>query len=140
MTTLQGSIHLNRAVLTEVTEDPNVLPLSVVAGTAGSASGGSGKVDQTSQSGSVRQYGSGRSRVILGSAVTRTQTFALMAITQSDVDTLRSLLGHKVCYRDHYGRKVFGAFLDMADSNIPFSGGLHNVGIVIQSATHDEAV
>lgn len=149
MATLAGTLTLNRTILTEVTGNPNVLPRFVVAGSAGSISGATGgqtKMDEQAQSGSFRQYGNGNTRLILGAAIQRVQTFALMALNPTQVATLRALLGHTVCYRDPNGTKVFGAFLDLNVSNVPHSGKpedgslLTNVGIQIQSVTFNEAV
>lgn len=143
MATLEGTLALYRAVLTEVTEDPNVAPRSVVAGTSASVQstgGGQTKMDTTTQAGAFRSYGNGNTRLVLGSNKTRTQTLALMAITEADITTLTELLGHTVCYRNPNGVKMFGAFLDMQVARLPGSGGLANVGLVIQSVTYDEAV
>jgi len=142
MTTLSSTLTLNRAVLTEVVEDSNVTPRSVVAGTSSSVQGSSGspKTDEQSRSGSFRSYGNGNTRLILGSGTTRTNAFALIAITEEDVETLQALLGHTVCYRNPDGVKVFGAFLNMQVVRLPGSGGLRNVAVTIQSVTYDEAV
>lgn len=141
MSTLTGTLVLDRCVLTEVVEDPNVTPRSVVAGTAGSVGGSTGgKTDALSQEGAFRTYGNGNTRLVLGSAQTRTQTFALRAISADDLDVVKALLGHTVCYRDTYGRRIFGAFLDLSIVNIPLSGGKIDVGLVIQTLTYDEAV
>lgn len=143
MTTLSGSLSLDRVVVSEVLEDPNGTPRSVVAGSAGSiqsSGGGQTKIDASAQSGAFRSYGNGNTRLILGSATTQTQTLALVAITETDVATLKALIGHTICYRNPNGVKMFGAFLDMQVSRLPGSGGLVNVGLVIQSVTYDEAV
>lgn len=143
MTTLSGALALTRAVLTEVTEDPNVAPRSVVAGTGATVqanAGGQTKIEDFNQSGSFRQYGNGNTRLILGSGTSRTQTLALIAVSEADVAVLEDLLGHTVCYRTKDGVKMFGAFLDMQVSRLPNSGGLINVGLVIQAVTYDEEV
>ena len=146
MARLQGTLHLTRSVLTEVVHDPATERQNVVSGTAGGVGGGGNKVDQITQSGGFRQYGNGNIRLILGSAQGRTQTLALRALTPSQVEVVKSLVGHTVCYRDTYGRKVYGAFLDIQINTIPFSGKvetdtlLHDIGLVIQSVTYDEAV
>jgi hypothetical protein len=142
MTTLTATQTLRRAVLSEVVEDPNTTPTVVVAGTAATTSGnsGTGKVEEIQQEGSFRVYGSGNVRLILGAGKAQTQTLALMAISAADVENVKSLLGHKVLYRDTYGRRVFGAFLDVQIAAIPFSGGLYNLGLVIQTVSHTEAV
>jgi hypothetical protein len=146
MTTLGGTILLDRAVLFEVVEDPNVTPRYVVSGTAGSVGGGGSKTDSYSVEGAFRSYGNGNTRLVLGSSNTRTQAFALRALTPSQVAVVQALVGHTVCYRDTYGRRVFGAFLALTITDIPFSGRfeddtlLTDVGLTIQSTTYDEAV
>jgi hypothetical protein len=146
MAVLTGTLFLTRAILTEVTENPNDAKTNVVAGTAGGVGGGGSKVDSITQDGAFRQYGNGNVRLILGSAVTRTQTFALRALTPSQVDAVESLVGQTVCYRDTYGRRVFGAYLSVAITDIPFSGTpqagtlLTDVGLTIQSVTYTEVV
>ena len=143
MTTLSGTLSMDRALLFEVTEDPNVAPRYVVAGTAGSVSGGSammGKADQFTQDGSFRSYGNGNTRLILGSGQTRTQTFAMRQLTADQVATLTALIGHTVIYCDTYGRRVFGSFLAPQFLSIPNSGGFTDVNLVIQTITYDEAV
>lgn len=144
MTALTGTLTLDRAVLVEVTEDPNVTPRYVVAGSAGSVSqGGSammGKTDSLSQDGTFRNYANGNTRLILGTATTRVQQLALRALSPSQVQTVEALVGHTVVYRDTYGRRVFGAFLAPQFMTIPMSGGLCDVTLTIQSVTYDEAV
>jgi len=140
MATLSGTLNLKRSVLSEVVEDPNTTPIVVVSGTASSATGSSSaKVTDTSVGGAFRQYGNGNTRLILGSTTSKAQNFALIALTASQVAQVESLLGHTVCYRDTYGQKWFGAFIDMQKSAIPFTG-LFNIGIALNSVTHSESV
>lgn len=149
MADLSGSVSIARAVLFEVTEDPNTAPRHVVAGTAsavGSSGGGQGKVDETKLNGDFRSYGNGNTRLILGTGNTRTQTLALRALTPAQLQTVRDLAGHTVCYRDIYGRRVFGAYTDIQVSEIPLSGHaadgtlLTDVGLVITSISFSETV
>lgn len=143
MTTLSGTLTLKRVVVSEVTEDPNVAPRTVVAGSSASiqsSGGGQTKVDGITQVGQFRNYGNGNTRLILGSATSRNQTLALMAITEDDVVTLQALLGHTICYRNPDGVKMFGAFIDMQIARLPGSNGLRNVGLSINDVTYDEAV
>ena len=147
MTALTGTLYLSRAVLSEVVEDPTVTPRSVVSGTAGGIGGNGGfRTDTISKDGQFRNYGNGNTRLILGSASTRTQSFALRALTPSQIKTVTDLIGHTICYRDIYGRRVFGSYLSVAVTEIPFSGKpeddtlLADVALVIQSVTYDEAV
>lgn len=146
MATLTGTLFLTRAILTEVTENPNDAKTNVVAGTAGGVGGGGSKVDTITQDGEFRTYGNGNTRLILGSAVSRTQSFALRALTPSQVVAVQSLMGQTVCYRDPYGRRVIGAYLSVAMTDIPFSGTpqagtlLTDVGLAIQSVTYNEVV
>lgn len=144
MTALQGTLSLDRTVVVEVTEDANTLPRYVVAGSAGSVSAGGsammGKSDEFTQEGEFRTYSNGVTRLILGPGQSRVQTLALRALTPDQVDTLQALVGHTICYRDTYGRRIFGAFLDLNILSIPLSGGLTDVGLTVQSVTYDEEV
>lgn len=150
MTTLQGTIELSRSVLFEMVEDPNQIPQYVVGGTSPgvgmSPGGGSGKIDDTKLDGDFRSYGNGNTRLILGSGQTRTQTFAFRALSPAQVQICRNLLGKTVCYRDTYGRRVIGAFIELQVSDIMLSGRasagtlLTDVGLVITSVTYSESV
>lgn len=137
---LKGAVHLDRTTLTEVVEDPNTEARYVVAGTSGSVGGGNGKVDALTLDGEFRSYGNGFTRLITGSGSTRTQTLALRALTPDQIEVVKALVGHKVLYRDTYGRRIFGGFLGWSITNIAFSGGLADVGLVIQTVSHDEEV
>lgn len=144
MATLQGTLSLDRTSVVEVTEDPNVAPRYVVAGSAGSVSqGGSammGKSDVITQDGAFRTYSNGVTRLILGSGQSRVQTLALRMLTADQVATLQDLVGHTICYRDTYGRRIFGAFLALSILSLPLSGGMTDVGLEVQSVTYDEEV
>lgn len=144
MTALSGTLSLSRALVFEVTEDPNATPRYIVAGTAGSvSSGGSammGKADNYTVDGAFRSYGNGVTRLILGSSNTRQQTFALRLLTPAQLETLKALTGHTVVYCDTYGRRVIGAFLGTSAITMPFSGNLTDVNITLQSLSYDEAV
>lgn len=149
MSTLSGQITLRRSVLFEMVEDPNQTPQYVVGGTSSAIStnpGGQGKVDDTKLTGDFRSYGNGNTRLILGSGNTRTQTFAFRALSPAQVQVCRNLLGKTVCYRDTYGRRIIGAFIELQISDIMLSGKvadgslLTDVGLVITSVTYDESV
>lgn len=149
MAVLTGSLSLTRTVLSEVLSNPNGVPRSVVAGSAGSIGGagqGSTKMDETSIGGQVRQYGNGNTRLILGSTTNRVQTLAFMALTPAQVATMRALIGHTVCIRDPNGKKMFGVYTDIQESVIPHSGKpedgslLTNVGFTLTQVTYSEAV
>jgi hypothetical protein len=149
MATLTGTLTLTRTILTEVVSNPNTVPRSVVAGTAGSISGagqGQTKMDETQMAGSFRQYGNGNTRLIAGSTTSRVQTLAFIALSPAQVATLRALIGHLVCVRDPNGKKMFGSYLDITESVVPHSGSpesgnmLTNVGLTITQTTYSEAV
>lgn len=148
MATLAATMLLTRVVLSEVVEQANVVPRTVVAGSASSISGGASqpKVDETNQSGTFRSYGNGNTRLVLGAAQTRTQPVALIALSPTQVQTLRNLIGHTVCLRDTYGRKMFGSYLDIQVSAIPLSGSvitgtlLQSVALTLQNVTYSEGV
>lgn len=146
MTVLSGALFLSRAVLTEVVEDPNVTPRFIVCGTASGIGGGTGKPDSVQLDGEFRSYGNGNTRLILGSGSVRTQTLALRALTPSQVEVARQLQGHMICFRDTYGKRIFGAYKDITVQEIAFSGEvtedtlLSDVSLVIQTLSYDERV
>lgn len=146
MAALEGRLLLSRCTVTEVVSDPDTPKVHLVAGTAGGVGGGGAKVDQIQQSGGFRQYGNGNIRLILGSAQGRNQTLALRALTPSQVEAITGLLGRTIVYRDPYGRRIFGAFLELSVNTIPFSGTpedgtlLADIGLTIQSVTFNEVV
>ncbi|MGE5612675.1 MAG: hypothetical protein ACM3UO_00170 [Bacillota bacterium] len=143
-TALVGTLRLSRAVVSLAQSDLTNPSNIVVGGTSGSVGGGGQRVDAQTKEGSFRQYANGVTRLILGSGSTRTQTFAMRALTPAQVSTLEGMIGLTVCFRDTYGRKVYGAFLTMNITDIPLSGDnednslLSDVGLVIQSVTYDE--
>lgn len=147
MATLSGTTYLTRALVMEVVGNPNTTPRFVVAGTSSAAGGSStGKVDEQSVAGSFRTYGNGNTRLILGSATSRSQSFALRAVTPSQVAVLEALIGHTVLYLDTYGRRIFGAYLDVQKVPIPLSGKpedntlLFDVAFTLTQVTYSEAV
>lgn len=147
MATLTGTLNINRAAVSVVGVADLSQPTNyVVGGTSGAVGGGSNRVDNTQQEGSFRVYANGVVRLILGTAVQRTQTLALRALSPTEVAAINDMIGQIVCFRDTYGRKVFGAFLGTAVTEIPLSGSvldgtlLTDVGLVIQSTTYDESV
>lgn len=149
MATLSATMILNRVVVSEVVADPNTVPRTVVAGSSSAitgAAGGQNKVDETALAGAFRQYGNGNTRLILGAATARAQPMSLIALSPAQVQTLRDLAGHTVCIRDTYGRKMFGAYLDVQVMAVPLSGSvqagtlLQNVALTFTGVTHSEQV
>lgn len=146
MATLEVTQYLDRVVLAEVVEDANTVPRYVVAGSSGSVGSGGPKSEDIAQTGEFRRYGNGNTRMITGSARGQAQTLALRALTPSQLDIVKDLLGHVVCYRDTYGRRIFGGFIELNVAPIPLSGTqangdqLTDVGLVLNTVTYDEAV
>ena len=146
MPILGGTLRLQRAVLSLAGQDLTQTGATVTAGTSGGIGGGGGRSDLGSVTGDFRQYANGNTRLILGTATTRTQVLALRALTPSQVSAVLGMQGAIVCFRDTYGRKVFGAFLSTTTSDIPLSGRksagtlLSDIGLSIQSVTWDEEV
>lgn len=137
MATLQRTLNLRRVVLSEVVADPNDTPRYIVAGTSG---GSGGKSDEIEQTGAFRQYGNQTTRLVLGAGQSRTQSFTLRALTAAQVQTVKDLIGHTVCYRDTYGRRIFGAYLQPTITNLPGSNGIADVSVTLRSVSYDEAV
>lgn len=94
----------------------------VRGGSAGSIGGGGNRVESRESEGEFRQYANGTTRLVTGSGFTRSQNFALRALTKADVKTLRSMAGKTCLFRDTYGTKFYGSFLVLDEVTIPFSG------------------
>lgn len=70
-----------------------------------------------SMKGEVRQYANGNQIAISSKGVKGTFSFALMRVTQTQIDTLDSWLGQAVIYRDMRSRGLFGVFFDYSTSD-----------------------
>lgn len=140
MVALAGTLKLTRSVVSIAGSNlADTTTQIVVAGSSGGVGGGGSRSDETILGGEFRTYANGVTRLILGSAKTRTQTLALRALSPSQVAAVLGMQGLVVCFRDTYGRKVFGAFLATSVTNVPLSD-LTDIGFTIQSVTWDEAV
>lgn len=146
MATLQGTLVLQQAVISEVVSNPNTVPRTVIAGTSGSVGGGGFRADSTTLDGGFRSYGNGNTRLVLGSGGSQQQTLALRAVNPAELATLRALMGHLVCFRDTYGRRLFGSYISISVTDIPHSGRpddgtlLSDVGLTFQTVSYNEAV
>lgn len=146
MAVLGGTLKLQRAVLSLAGQDLTQPDTYIIVGTSGGMGGGGSRADDGSVAGDFRQYANGSTRMILGTVLTRTQSLALRALSPSQVDTVLLMRGQVLCFRDTYGRKVFGGYLSTTVTDIPFSGRkstgemMSDVGLVIQSVTWDEEI
>lgn len=132
---LEATLRLTRAHVA-LADDPTV---SVKSGT-------SGRNDQYAREGAFRSYANGVTRLILGSGNRRVQSLTMRALTPTQVATLNSMLGRTCIFRDTYGRKVYGSFLDLTAKDIPLSGRpgtntlLTDVTLSFVSTTYTEGV
>lgn len=132
--TIDLSVTLSLPVL-ELAASPTT---SVVCGTAG-------RGDNFAQDGEFRNYANGTTRLIVGTGTTRALPITLRALTPAQVDTVMSMVGKVVLFRDTYGRRVYGAFLTTATVDIPLSGLANttlmtDITISLQEVDYDEAV
>lgn len=85
----------------------------VVSGTAGSVGGGGQRLTNKTRDGSVRKYGNGRVRALVGSSTVIILDLALIRLTPTDeaqLDAWRDA-GTVLLFRDIYGQKAFGTIL-----------------------------
>lgn len=142
MAALTGTLHLTSAHIAQVGHPET----DVASGTSGSVGGGGSRNDDRQLSGEFRNYANGVTRLILGSATSRTQTFTLRALTPSQVAQVDALMGKTCVFRDTYGRRLFGSFVETQKTDIPLSGTpgagtlLTDVAITFVSVTYEEAV
>lgn len=140
--TLTVQLVLDRAFI-NLASDPSQY---VVAGTAGAVGGGSQRIDTLTQEGEFRQYANYNTRLIQGTGRTRILTpLVLRACTPAQVALLQSWVGQTVLFRDSYGRRIYGAYLAPAITDIPLSGLAgstleSDVSITFQEITYVEAV
>ena len=135
------SVTLDRVFISPVSS----LSTPVIAGSAGGVGGGGGRTDEVQLEGSFRSYANFVTRLITGTAQTQVETLAVRALTWQQVALLKSMIGQTCLFRDSYGRRIYGAFLDVLITDIPLSGQAYDdlqtdVGIVFQAVTYDEAV
>ena len=71
----------------------------------------------TSQSGEVRQYASGRLRTISRGGRTGQTTAHVRTTDMALIATLTDWIGQTVCVRDERGRKAFGVYFDVPQTD-----------------------
>jgi hypothetical protein len=128
------TVYLERSIL-QLADDPTV---AVVCGT-------SGRSDNFEQEGTFRSYANGATRLILGTATQRVLPITLRALSPTQVQTVRSMIGRTCLFRDTYGRRVWGSFLATATTDIPLSGFANDdlmtdVALNLQMIEHTEGV
>ena len=139
---LQATCHLNRVHIT-LAGNTNI---GVTAGSSGSIGGGGSRQDNRSANGEFRRYANGVTRLLTGTSNSHTHSLALRALTQSQVQTLLSLIGKTCLFRDSYGARFYGAFLAADMTTIPLSGSntastnLTDVGLTITEVTYTEGI
>lgn len=139
--TLTCRLVLDRAFI-NLASDPSQF---VAAGTAGSAGGGGQRTDTVTQEGEFRQYANFNTRLIQGTARTRVLAVTIRACTPAQVQQLIAWTGQTVLFRDTYGRRLWGAYLQPVSTDIPLSGAagstlLTDVVLSFQQLTYDESV
>lgn len=135
---LTANIHLTRVHITLAGNSPT----GVRAGSAGSIGGGGSRSTSRVREGEFRAYANGTVRLVTGNTTQRTHTFALRALTPTDLDTLHDLAGKTCLFRDSYGARFYGSFLVVDEVTIPLSGTtgapLTDVGLQITQVTYTE--
>lgn len=135
------SVTLDRVFIATV----SALDAPVIAGSAGSVGGGGNRTDEIVLEGTFRSYANFVTRLITGTAQIQVETLAVIGLTWTQVNALKTMLGQTVLFRDSYGRRIYGAFLDIIITDIPLSGKAYDtlqtdVGLVIQAINYSEVV
>lgn len=138
---LIASVSLNRSFIALASNPANF----VVCGTAGSIGGGGQKQDVITQEGDFRNYANFVTRLILGAAKTRVFSFTLRALTPAQIALIESWVGQTCLFRDTYGRRMFGSYIVVTETDIPLSGKAHStlqtdVQIDFQAVNYIEGV
>lgn len=139
--TLSATLHLKRVFLAPVDNFAGY----VTCGSSGSIGGGGQRTSQVDVEGSFRTYANGNTRVILGSAVAKTHTVTLRALTAAQVIAVQAMVGKTCLFRDTYGRRKYGSFLVTTQVDMPLSGVanstlISDIGITFQEVSYTEGV
>lgn len=116
--TISGTVLLDRTFIS-LASDPTQY---FSCGTSGSAGGGGQRSDTYTLEGSFRVYANNNTRLITTNASTRTLTITFRALTPAQVTQALSFVGKTVLLRDTYGRKMWGSYTVVTQTDIPRSG------------------
>lgn len=135
---LTARLNIDRVIINLASD----LSQYVSAGSAGAIGGGSFRNDTFTQEGEFRQYANFNTRLIQGTATSRVLSpLVLRAVPAADVAKLKAWTGKTVLFRDSYGRKLYGAYLQPIIMDIPLSGKagttlISDVSIALQEITY----
>lgn len=100
-----------------------------------------GESDMTARPVDVRRYAGGRTRSVTRPGVKKQLNLAFELAARDDMHTLEDWIGKTVLYRDPRGRRLWGVFGAVDESEIPgASGDVVNVNVTFQETTFDESV
>lgn len=92
---------------------------------------------ETSIDGEVRKYAGGRLRAISSVGTRGSFVFKLRDVTNDDIERLKSWYGQPVCVRDHRGRRYFGVYFNVAETERTDTT-LWDASITVQEITYTE--
>lgn len=139
--TISGTVIFERAFISLASNPSQFFS----CGTSGTVGGGGARTDTTTQDGSFRNYANYNTRLILGTSRNEVLVLVLRALTPAQVALAQSFIGQMVLFRDTYGRKLWGSYIMMANTDIPLSGTANvdlatDVSITFQVLTFAEGV
>lgn len=94
---------------------------------------------ETSVDGEVRKYAGGRLRAISSVGTRGSFAFKLRDVTDNDIEVLKTWYGKPVVVRDHRGRRYFGVFFAVNESERKDTT-LWDASINLQEITYIEGV
>ncbi len=94
----------------------------------------------TTAEGSVRQYASGRRRVITRGQAGKTASLSVVGADRATVTWLENHVGELLCVRDDRGRKFYGVYFAVGVAEHGPSKVYGNLSLEIQQVTFSEAV
>lgn len=86
-----------------------------------------------------RVYGNGRSRLATAGYTLRQQSVAAVALTPAQVALLLSWTTQTVLYRDDWGTKFFGAYLDPSITRHSYDVNA-DVSLTVNEVSHSEVI
>lgn len=94
---------------------------------------------ETGVDGEVRKYAGGRLRAVSSVGTRGTFAFKLRDLSDADIERLKSWYGQPVVVRDHRGRRYFGVYFGLQESERK-TKTLWDAALVLQEITYSEGV
>lgn len=133
------SVTLTRSILC----DPTNPTVQIACGTGSLGSGSSQRLTNGSADGEFRVYAGDRTRLVTYRTTARGLPVVLKGLTAAQRYLVEcAWLGIMLLFRDTYGNKIFGGYLQFQTLDLPRSsqGAVCDIAVTLQRVTYSEAV